>query len=268
MRWISRLTSLALCLIIGCGTDLPAKATPSQAAAFNVEPVDALPADDDADAGVAKVSTSDEGTAETKLTERGLDWPCFLGPHGTGISDETGLLDEWPAEGPRVVWDKKIGKGYSSPSIRGDKLVIHHRLRDMDVIECLRTDNAEPVWKYEYETDFSDPYGYSNGPRCSPLLTESRCYTFGAQGRLVCLNLKNGELVWERDTATDWKVPQQFSTRRPARRSGKALARRRGTVSSPMAPGSRHYAGPMMRWSSAIHRRLRSRSMANDMYSA
>lgn len=211
MRWTLPPTCLILCLIVGCGSDLPATATPSQAAAaVNAAPVGVRPADDDADAGVAKVSTSDEVASETKPATRGLDWPCFLGPHGTGISDETGLLDEWPAEGPRVIWDKKIGKGYSSPSIRGDKLVIHHRLRDMDVIECLRTDDAETVWKYEYETDFSDPYGYSNGPRCSPLLTKSRCYTFGAQGRLVCLNLHNGELVWERDTATDWKVPQQF----------------------------------------------------------
>ena len=45
----------------------------------------------------------------------GHDWPVFLGPHGTGVSDETGLLDEWPATGPRMLWEKRIGKGYSSP---------------------------------------------------------------------------------------------------------------------------------------------------------
>lgn len=203
--------SLVLCLIMGCGTEIPAKATPPlETPVGEVAPVEASPADDDATAGVAKVSTNDVATSKTDSPLRGLDWPIFLGPHGTGISDETGLLDEWPAEGPRVVWDKKIGKGYSSPSIRGDKLVIHHRLRDKDVIECLRADDAESVWKYEYDTDFSDPYGYSNGPRCSPLLTESLCYTFGAQGRIVCLELATGKLVWDRDTTADWTIPQQF----------------------------------------------------------
>lgn len=194
-------------LLSGCGMDAPIQALPPQSAAAAV---DVLPADDDANAGVAKISTDDGQPSEAKGTSRGKDWPIFLGPQGTGISDETGLLDEWPAEGPAVIWKKKIGKGYSSPSIRGDKLVVHHRLRDMDVIECLRTDNGELIWKYEYETDFSDPYGYNNGPRCSPLLTESLCYTFGAQGRLVCLDLNTSKLVWERITAAEWKVPQHF----------------------------------------------------------
>lgn len=143
-------------------------------------------------------------------TRPGNDWPIFLGPHEDGHSDETGLLDKWPAEGPAVVWQKKIGKGYSSPSIRGNRLVVHHRLRDRDLIECLQADTGTPIWSHSYETDYVDPYGYNNGPRCSPLLTETRCYTFGAQGRLVCLDLITGKLVWERETATEWKVPTHF----------------------------------------------------------
>jgi outer membrane protein assembly factor BamB len=161
---------------------------------------------------VAAPNSTDAGQDRSKpAAERVVtDWPIFLGPHGTGVSDETGLLDVWPEDGPAVLWDKRIGKGYSSPSIRGGKLVVHHRQRDTDVIECVRTDDGEPIWKHEYDTDFSDPYGYNNGPRCSPLLTETRCYTFGAQGRLVCLNLDDGKLVWERDTAADWKIPPHF----------------------------------------------------------
>ena len=140
----------------------------------------------------------------------GQDWPIFLGPHGTGVSDETGLLDEWPEEGPEILWEKRIGKGYSSPSIIDGRVVVHHRQRDRDVIECLSADEGTSIWKYEYETSFSDPYGYNNGPRCSPVLTKTRCYTFGAQGRLVCLDLETGKLVWEHDTAKEWNVPDHF----------------------------------------------------------
>ena len=165
---------------------------------------------------VAKASSNEAtdeealSSDETPSSANGSDWPIFLGPQGTGVSDEIGLLDEWPAAGPAVLWERRIGKGYSSPSVRGDKLVFHHRQRNNDVIECVRADNGSPIWKHEYDTDFSDPYGYSNGPRCSPLLTENRCYTFGAQGRLVCLDLKSGEVVWQRDTAKEWKVPDHF----------------------------------------------------------
>lgn len=160
------------------------------------------------------VANADKQPARAVQPDRGAhvesDWPCFLGPDGTGITPETGLLEEWPETGPRVLWEKHIGKGYSAPSIRGDRIVIHHRERDLDVVECLKVSDASSVWRYEYETDFSDPYGYSNGPRCSPLLTDTLCYTFGAQGRLVCLKLATGERVWERRTTEDWTIPDQF----------------------------------------------------------
>lgn len=177
-----------------------------------------LPSDqNDSDAGIAKVRTTDADSEteaapaqEPFVNPVRTDWPIFLGPHGNGTSDETGLVDSWTEEGPPVTWDKKIGTGYSSPSIRGERLVVHHRQEDTDVIECVRADDGTFLWKYEYDTDFTDPYGYNNGPRCSPLLTESLCYTYGAQGRLICLDLATGKLVWERDTAKDWKVPGHF----------------------------------------------------------
>src|SRR5258708_5344636 len=46
----------------------------------------------------------------------GEDWPRFLGAHANGTSEETGLLDRWPAGGPPKLWDKAIGTGYSAPS--------------------------------------------------------------------------------------------------------------------------------------------------------
>jgi outer membrane protein assembly factor BamB len=159
----------------------------------------------------AKVVGQSRETKSAAATDRpGHDWASFLGPHGTGVSDETGLLDEWPAGGPPVVWKKKIGAGYSSPSVLGNRLVIHHRQRDQDLIECVRADDGTPIWSHKYDTDFSDPYGYNNGPRCSPLLTPTRCYTFGAQGRLICLDLDSGKLVWEHETAKKWQVPKHF----------------------------------------------------------
>jgi len=168
---------------------------------------------DEKDVASAESVASPERVAKpiATPTERiSHDWPVFLGPHGTGVSDETDLLDEWPEAGPALLWQKRIGKGYSSPSILGNRLVVHHRQRDRDLIECLKADDGTPIWTYEYDTDFADPYGYNNGPRCSPVLTKTRCYTFGAQGRLVCLDLETGVLVWEHETAKEWKVPEHF----------------------------------------------------------
>lgn len=151
-----------------------------------------------------------EPTAPAAETRPGEDWPKFLGPHENGVSDETDLLTEWPKSGPPVLWQKRIGTGYSAPSVRGNRLVAHHRLRDEEVVECLRADTGEPLWRYGYESNFSDPYGYNNGPRCSPLLTDDRCHTYGAEGKLLCLELATGKKIWERDTQKDWAVPRNF----------------------------------------------------------
>jgi outer membrane protein assembly factor BamB len=140
----------------------------------------------------------------------GEDWPSFLGPRHNGVSGETGLLESWPAEGPPLVWERTVGAGYSAPSVLGNRLVVHHRVGRDEVVECLRADTGETLWTRKDRSSFVDPYGYNNGPRCSPVLTEQRCYTFGAEGKLLCLTLDQGELVWSRDVKTEFNVPDGF----------------------------------------------------------
>src|SRR4051794_9984749 len=142
--------------------------------------------------------------------ETGEDWPQFLGPRANGTSSDTDLLEKWPTNGPPVVWEKSIGTGYGAPSIRGKLLVFHHRMADEEVVECLEAATGKPVWRYAYPSHFVDPYGYNNGPRSTPVLTSDRCYTFGAEGKLVCLDLNTGKLAWQRDTPVDWTIPPAF----------------------------------------------------------
>lgn len=138
------------------------------------------------------------------------DWPQFLGPHADGTSTETGLLDRWSTNGPPLVWETHIGTGYGAPSVRGDLLVLHHRVGGEEIVEALAAATGKPIWRYAYPSRFIDPFGYNNGPRATPLLTTNRCYTFGAEGKLLCLDLKTGGLVWQRDTGKEWNVPEAF----------------------------------------------------------
>jgi len=142
--------------------------------------------------------------------ERDQDWPCFLGPHGNNTSTEQGLTDRWPEDGPPIVWERKIGTGYSAPSIHGQTLVLHHRRGNEEVVEALDTSTGKTRWQHLHPTTFVDPYGYNNGPRSTPTLTSNRCYTFGAQGLLLCLDVQDGSVVWQRDSANDWNVPEAF----------------------------------------------------------
>ncbi len=138
------------------------------------------------------------------------DWPKFLGPSGNGTSPESGLVNEWPAAGPKKVWSRTVGTGYSAPSTRDGSLVLHHRLANEEIVEAFDAATGTPQWRSAYGTQFVDPFGYNNGPRCSPLLTETHCYTFGAEGKLLCLDRRTGKRVWLRDTAADFQIPRAF----------------------------------------------------------
>lgn len=138
------------------------------------------------------------------------DWKDFLGPSHDLVSTETDLLKEFPSGGPALVWEMETGTGYSAPAIQGDRLVYMHRMGDQEIVEALDPDSGELYWTFSYPTDFSDRYGYSNGPRASPVIDEDRVYVYGAQAMLHCLRLRDGALLWKRDIQTEFEIPQDF----------------------------------------------------------
>tara|TARA_B100001094_G_C18185112_1_gene803299 strand:+ start:2210 stop:3622 length:1413 start_codon:yes stop_codon:yes gene_type:complete len=141
---------------------------------------------------------------------KAADWPNFLGPSKNGISSETGLIGSWPSEGPKEIWKKQVGTGYSAPAIRDQRLVLFHRIKNEEIVEAYNVRTAELIWRHSYPTRYRDPFGYNNGPRCSPLITKKHCFTFGAEGLLLCLDIKTGKQVWQRKTAEDFKIPEAF----------------------------------------------------------
>ncbi len=138
------------------------------------------------------------------------DWPHFLGPTHDNISTETNLIERWSVKGPTQVWEKDVGSGYSAPSVLGGLLVLHHRLGDEEIVEAMDAATGKTKWQYKDASHFRDPFGYNNGPRCTPLLTTNFCFTFGAEGKLTCLSLADGRVIWQRDTGKEWNVPEPF----------------------------------------------------------
>ncbi len=138
------------------------------------------------------------------------DWPQFLGPNRDGRSTETGLLASWPKEGPPELWDKKLGEGWASPVVAGDRLIVFHRLDDKEIVECLEPATGKERWKFDYPTKYSDRFGFDEGPRATPLIAGDKVYTLGAEGRLHCLELATGKKVWVKALLTDYQAPPSF----------------------------------------------------------
>jgi hypothetical protein len=141
----------------------------------------------------------------------GEDWPQFLGPRRTGTSLETGLLKEWPKEGPPLVWERPMGEGYGAPVTSRGRVVLFHRIDDEEVVECLDAEGgAEALWRYAYPTRYADQYGYNGGPRSSPTVAGDYVFTYGAEGVLTCLDFDSGARVWQRRVNDEYRVPQGF----------------------------------------------------------
>jgi outer membrane protein assembly factor BamB len=186
-----RLCSLAVFLLVGCGTAEPG-ATPARAEdTVAVKPGAPVP--------------PDLGTRKT-----GADWPTFLGPHGTSVSDEKGIITPWPKEGLRIVWQKPTGIGYSMPTISRGRLFLFDRVRNHQRLQCWNAETAERLWEHEYPTNYRDFYNYDGGPRCSPVVDNDRVYIYGPEGMLRCLRVTDGKLVWSVDTISDYGVKQNF----------------------------------------------------------
>lgn len=140
----------------------------------------------------------------------GSDWPSFLGPTGDSVSSEKGILAPWPGAGLRVVWHRPVGNGYGMPSISRGRLFLFDRHGNQARLTCMKPATGEFLWKFEYPTQYEDYYGYSNGPRCCPVVDDDRVYIYGAEGMLHCLHVEDGRLLWKVDTRADFGVVQNF----------------------------------------------------------
>lgn len=138
------------------------------------------------------------------------DWVSFLGPTHDGHSIESPLLKEFPETGPNLVWEMKTGSSYSSPAIRGERLVYFHRIGEEDTVECLNPETGQFYWRFSYPTQYQDRYGYNNGPRASPVIDGEWVYVYAANGMLHCLHLETGQVRWKRHLSREFRVPQDF----------------------------------------------------------
>ena len=163
---------------------------------------------------------------------QGSDWPKFLGPLGTSVSTEKGIIAPWPKEGLKILWHKELGTGYGMPTIRNGKLYHFDRKPrkyppgefDGFVLgfaaffdenrfvraTCMNARTGEPYWTYEYYSIYRDSFGYNNGPRCSPLVDGDHVYLYGVEGQLHCVRADTGKPVWNVNVNKEFNVIQNF----------------------------------------------------------
>ncbi len=127
------------------------------------------------------------------------DWPTFRGPERTGVAPDTGLLDTWPAAGPRLVWETAgAGRGYASLAIAGKRI---YTLGDGlstagdkdEYLSCFDRDTGKQLWKTKTGQPWSEGAESWQGSRSTPTVDGEMVYVITPFGQLVACATADGK---------------------------------------------------------------------------
>jgi outer membrane protein assembly factor BamB len=141
------------------------------------------------------------------LTAGAADWPQWRGPHRDGTSKETGLLNEWPKDGPTLVWQlRDIGGGYSTPAVVGGRLYLlgNKGLQD-EFVQARHVKDGKEAWT-THIGKVGEPRQAPSYPaaRSTPTVEGDVLYALGSDGDLVCLTTAGGKERWHKNLRTDF----------------------------------------------------------------
>lgn len=135
------------------------------------------------------------------------DWPQWQGKNRDGVSGETGLLQEWPAEGPPLAWRVgDLGGGFSAPAIVGGRIYGMSNRGDDEVVWALSEKDGSEIWSSRLGPAFegqSRPQA-SEGPGATPTFDGGRLYVIGSAGNIACLSAEDGAIVWQKSFVDDF----------------------------------------------------------------
>lgn len=139
-------------------------------------------------------------------------WPQWLGPHRDAVWRETGIIDQFPATGPEILWRKELQGGYAGPAVGGGLVIITDRIAGPPIkrapgergipelpgqerIVALDSGSGQVKWQHAYEAPYR--IDFPSGPRATPIIDGGRVYVLGAMGDLLCLEAADGKLAWK-----------------------------------------------------------------------
>ncbi len=139
----------------------------------------------------------------TSLTIQPDDWPGFRGPQRDGVVRGLTTIDiNWGASPPRLLWRQRVGPGWSSMVVVGDRLFTQEQRDANEAVVCLDTATGHEVWVHEDPARFSDDQA-GPGPRATPTFADGLLYTMGATGIVNCFDAVTGERRWTHDVVAE-----------------------------------------------------------------
>ncbi len=133
--------------------------------------------------------------------ETSYDWPQYRGPERDGTSPESGLLAEWPEDGPEVLWKRDVGTGFSGLAVVAGRIYTMMAESEKEYAVAFDAATGEEAWRVEIGASFPSEFG--DGPRSTPAVADGNVVVLGSYGDLVALAAEDGARRWALNLYTD-----------------------------------------------------------------
>ncbi len=132
-------------------------------------------------------------------------WHQWGGP-SRNFSIESGkLADKWADDGPRRLWERPLGEGYSTIVADGKLLYTMYRIGSDEFTVALDAKTGETVWEHKNAAPIKqDRMTYGPGPYATPLIVGDRLYTVGTNSVFHCFDKNSGKVLWKHDLIADF----------------------------------------------------------------
>ena len=122
------------------------------------------------------------------------EWPQILGPQRNGLSAETGLLDRWPEQGPKVVWRAAGGVGMSGLAVSRGRVLTMVQREGKQWLVALNAQSGDSIWQTAIAPEYRNAMG--NGPRATPTISGDQVFVFTGEGILAAVDFRDGKPHW------------------------------------------------------------------------
>jgi outer membrane protein assembly factor BamB len=131
-------------------------------------------------------------------------WPQWGGPRRDFAVDARALATNWPDGGPRRLWSRPLGPGFSAIVSDGATLYTSYRDGAHDVVVAIDAADGKIIWASRYEAPFHESCSQRLGPvpRAAPLVHGDRVVAVSAGGLMVSLERATGKLRWQHALVT------------------------------------------------------------------
>lgn len=134
-------------------------------------------------------------------------WPQWRGPARDGTVLRSALPTAWPAA-LKLDWERNVGEGYSGPIAVEDRVWVHARQGEEEVVSCLRLSSGQPLWSQRYASPFrqdDSALAHGRGPYSTPAFHGGRLFTFSVTSMLSAWDAGTGRLLWQKSSSKEFQ---------------------------------------------------------------